>query len=88
MPSIEERVTLIEQTLRLHHRDRTTLRAIYDLAQDIQTRFDGVDRRFDNVDTRLETIEAALSQTATEGRTSRRPGRRDGYSLNPEAQVP
>ena len=56
MPSMEERMSSVERTLRLHHRDRTTMRAIYDMAiQDIHVRFDELEKRMGAVDSKMAT---------------------------------
>ena len=51
-------MSAVERTLRLHHRDRTTMRTLYDMAiPDIHIRFDELDTRMDVIEAKIATKE-------------------------------
>jgi DNA repair ATPase RecN len=62
MASMEERLTAVERTLRLHNRDRSVMRALFNAAlEDVDRRFDDVDRRFNAVDEKLAEMKVEIA---------------------------
>ena len=70
MPSIEDRLALVERTLRLHERDRAVMRALYNTSlEDFNRRFDTVDENIAafraEVTTRLDGMQADINALTT-----------------------
>ena len=76
MPSIEDRLALVERTLRLHERDRAVMRALYN------TSLEDFNRRFDTVDENIATFRGEFTAFRTEVTT-----RLDGMQADTNALI-